>query len=81
MRDHDDLPARPRVDAPSIRLDVDHWDWCRAAVLLEAVGGRRMRDAGAGVYLFPTGVARDDALNLVRGRFGWTIANPCDDGP
>jgi hypothetical protein len=78
MSDDDVLSAIPRVDASFIRLEVDHRDWCRAAVLLEAVGGRPISHEEGAVCRFLTRVARDEALDLVRGRFGWTIASPVD---
>ena len=75
------LVGYTRVDASFIRLEVDHWDWCRAAVLLEALGGRPLSHSEGAVYRFLTRVARDEALDLVRGRFGWTIASPVDGRP
>jgi hypothetical protein len=33
------------------------------------------------VYQFITSAARDRALDLVRGRFGWTVASPRDAPP
>ena len=53
----------------------------QAAALLESLGGARFLPADGMVYRFVTGAARDEALDLVRRRFGWTVAIPRDDGP
>jgi hypothetical protein len=78
MFDEADSMAESRRDAACIRLNVDHWNWGRAVLLLEAVGGHRWAPAGGMVYRFITGVAREDALDLVRRKFGWTVASPCE---
>jgi hypothetical protein len=72
-------PARRGVAC--IRVDIGHWDWDRAAALLEAMGGQRALPAGATVFRFRTGLTRDNALSLVRSKFGRTIASPFDDHP
>jgi hypothetical protein len=46
--------------------------------LLEAVGGRRHFPAEGMVYPFVTIAARDRALDLVRGPFGWTVTSRRD---
>jgi hypothetical protein len=71
--------ARSRHDDTDLCLNVDHWYVCQAAALLESVGGDRFLPADGMVYRFVTGAARDEALDLVRRRFGWTVAIPRDD--
>jgi len=73
------IPAR--CPAAFIRLEVDHGDRCRAALLLEAAGGHRFLPAEGTVYEFLTSAARDEALDLVRSRFGWTVATAFDGRP
>ena len=68
-------------EAAIIRVNADHWHRCRAVALLEAVGGRRLLPEEGTVYRFLTGVARDDALDLVRRKFGWTVASMYDGRP
>jgi hypothetical protein len=81
MSDDDDQPDGQRIDAPSVRLAAGHWNCHRAALLLVAAGGRRVPGGGSElVYRFPTSAARDEALDLVRRRFGWTIADAFDGG-
>jgi hypothetical protein len=48
-----------------IRLKEEHVNWCRAGVLLEQ----------GTIYRFLTGVRRNDALELVRRKFGPTVAD------
>jgi hypothetical protein len=76
MLDEGDVMARSRRDAAFIRLNVVHWHWRRAVLLLEAVGGRRCQPTNGVVYRFLTGIARDEALDLVLRTFGSTVANP-----
>jgi len=78
MFDEVDQRALSRWQIAFVRLDTDHWEWRRAAMLLEAAGGHRSATAEWTVYEFLTPAARDDALDLVRSRFGWTIATPFD---
>jgi hypothetical protein len=81
MFDDPDQAAQSRCSSAFIRLNVDHWDWCRAVLLLEAMGGCRSFPGEGTVYRFITSVAWDDALRLVRARFGWIIATPFDGYP
>ncbi len=64
-----------------IRLHDEHWSSCRALMLLESLGGHRCLKEEGTVYRFLTGVARDQALELVRRKFGWSVADPHDAGP
>jgi hypothetical protein len=81
MLDEGDVMARSRRDAAFIRLNVVHWHWRRAVLLLEAVGGRRCQPTNGVVYRFLTGIARDEALDLVLRTFGSTVANPYESRP
>ncbi len=73
--------ARPRHRAACIRVDIGHWDWDRAAALLEAVGGQRALLAGGTVFRFLIGLTRDNALSLVRSKFGTAVATSFNDHP
>ena len=46
----------------------------RVAALLESLGGRRLSQPDGEVHGFPTAPAREDALDLVRLTYGWTVA-------
>ncbi len=81
MCNNDGSAARPRHDASFIRLDVENGDWRQAALLLEAAGGRPISGAEGAVYRFLTDVEREQALDLVRYRFGGTIATASDGVP
>ncbi len=73
---NDDLPSDPsRDEFPIVRLDIEHHSFRQAALLLEASGGERFLDTDAARYRFTSTVARDEALDRVRRRFGWTIAS------
>lgn len=63
-----------RYDSAWIRLDASHPQSDRVARLLEAVDGHRIVSRDEAADGFVTAVARDTALNLVRGRSGWTAA-------
>jgi hypothetical protein len=71
--------ARSRRRAACIRVDIGHWDWDRAAALLEAMGGQRALPAGGTVFRFLTSLTRDNALRLVQSKYGTTVARPFDD--
>jgi hypothetical protein len=74
---------RERREAAYIHLNVDRANWYLAARMLEAVGGQQfliVPEQGT-VYRFTTSRTRDEALELVRGGFGWTMATPFDDHP
>lgn len=71
----------PRCEIAYVRLNPEHWDWPLAAQLLEAVGGQPCRSEAATVYSFATHRARDEALELLRRNFGWTVASPSDRRP
>ncbi|MHB1561580.1 MAG: hypothetical protein ACYC61_29375 [Isosphaeraceae bacterium] len=79
MRDDDLTPPQSRRDFQFIRLDNEHHDFRRAALLLEASGGVQVPDTGGALYRFTT-AATDEALERVRSRFGWTIASRWDGG-
>ena len=81
MFDDTGLTMGSLPNAACIRLNDDHRDWCRAVLLLEAAGGQRDVYAVGGVYRFITSVARDDALRLMRSRFGSTAATAFDRHP
>ena len=66
---------------PHIHLRVDHPNWQQAARLLEVLGGRRFLPAAGTVYRFLTTSARDQALQLVRSKVGWTVAAAFDGRP
>lgn len=79
MRDDDLPPPQSRGDFQFIRLDHEHRDFRRAALLLEASGGVEVTHSDGALYRFATAAARDKALERVRSRFGWTIASRWDD--
>lgn len=79
MRDDDLPPPQSRGDFQFIRMDNEHRDFRRAALLLEASGGVPVPDTGGAVYRFATAAARDEALERLRSRFGWTIASRWDN--
>jgi hypothetical protein len=64
-----------------IQVRDGHWNRGRAAGLLEALGGVRCLPEEGTMYRFISGVARDDALDLVRSKFGWTVADPWHGRP
>src|SRR5262245_25401574 len=76
-KDAESTGESPRT-AACIRLDDEHRNRPWAVCLLEALGVRRHSPAGASVYRFLTSVARDRALDTLRGRLGWTAASPCE---
>lgn len=81
MRD-DDLPPRQAWgDFQFIRLDDEHRDFRRAALMLAASGGVLLPGSDEALYRFASAAARDEALERVRSRFGWTIASRWDEGP
>jgi hypothetical protein len=67
-----------RADAASIRLEVGHPNWGQAAALLESPGGQQSVSAVGPVFRFAGRVTRDDALELLRRKYGWAIATPFD---
>lgn len=77
---NDDLGSdQSRGDFPFIRLDIDHRSFRRAALLVEASGGEQVPDTDGTLYRFTSVVARDEAIERIRHRFGWTIASRWDD--
>lgn len=71
----------PQRVTACIWLDSLHRESYRVGRLLEAVGGRCVASSEGMIYRFISGVARDDALDLVRSRFGWTVATAFDRRP
>jgi hypothetical protein len=81
MSDHTRLMVRTQGNgsgAYHIRLDLGHPDHHRASRLLSACGGREIFEWAGTVYRFITIVARDNALDLVRSKMGYTVASPFD---
>jgi hypothetical protein len=64
-----------------IRLDVAHPDFHRACGLISACGGCEVVEAAGMVHTFITMATRDVALDLVRGKIGYTVASSFDGQP
>jgi hypothetical protein len=64
-----------------IRLSEDHPPGHEANGLLLSLGGRRFLPAEGPVYWFESAPARDEALGLLRGQMGSTVASPFDGHP
>jgi hypothetical protein len=81
MFHHSRLTARTQGNscgAYHIRLDVHHPDLDQACGLLSACGGCKVTPAAGTIYSFVTTVVRDNALDLVRRKIGYTVASPSD---
>ena len=71
---NDDSMLESQCNAACIRLDTDHRNYTRVARLLEVAGGYRVPSRDGALYRFATCRERDNALNMVQCRFGWTVA-------
>jgi hypothetical protein len=76
MLNHTTPMIEPERGEMLAHLNGDHWDWGRGASMLEAAGGRRCFPGTGAVFRFISRPGRDDALDQVRRRFGWSVASP-----
>jgi len=60
----------------AIRVPGDGFHALEVAAALREMGGVEMERGSAWVYAMPSAADRDGALDSVRGRFGWTSAEP-----
>jgi hypothetical protein len=76
----DEKQTEELANGPHICLRADHPGFFGAALLMGTLGGQRCCTAVGVVFRFRTSPSRDDALDVLRSKMGWTVADPYE-GP